>query len=90
MRTRNIESMLTNHFEIAFDAPAEGAPGDLTVPSLVVHGEIDPVFPLAHGVALRDAIPDAELLVLPGTGHLLPEPMWTTFVDRLIPHTSRG
>jgi pimeloyl-ACP methyl ester carboxylesterase len=89
-RTRNIESMLTNHFEIAFDAPAEGGPGDLTVPCLVVHGEIDPVFPLAHGVALRDAIPDAKLLVLPRTGHLLPEPMWTTFVDRLIQHTSRG
>ena len=90
MRTRNVESMLTNHFEIAFDAPAEGGPRDLAVPCLVVHGEIDPVFPLAHGVAFRDAIPDAELLVLPRTGHLLPEAMWPIFVDRLIQHTSRG
>ena len=56
----------------SFDGPAGGGFGDIAAPTLVVHGDRDPVFPLPHGEALRDAIPGAELLVLEGAGHDLP------------------
>lgn len=47
---------------------------DLTVPTLVVHGSHDPLFPLGHGEALAAAIPGARLLVVEGMGHQVPPP----------------
>ncbi|MGI9577557.1 MAG: alpha/beta fold hydrolase [Microthrixaceae bacterium] len=57
--------------------PAERARGRstllerVTVPTLVLHGENDGMFPLANGTAAADAIPGAELIVLNGRGHEL-------------------
>lgn len=81
-RTTNMAA-LTNHFQMDFDAPATGGFGDLKVPTLVVHGDVDPAFPLPHGEALRDAIPGARLLVLETTGHEVPRAHWDTFVAHL-------
>ncbi|MFD5826518.1 alpha/beta fold hydrolase [Lentzea sp. NPDC060358] len=86
-RTVNVESAMTNHFLMEFDAPGGGF-GDLTAPALVVHGSLDPVYPLAHGEALRDAVPGASLLVLEGAGHDVPRPLWPVFVDALARHTA--
>lgn len=86
-RTSNLAATLTNHYRIDFDGPVGGSFGDVTVPALVVHGDLDPVFPLPHGEALRDAIPGAELLVLTDTGHDLPQARWETFVAALVTHT---
>ncbi|AXK37122.1 alpha/beta hydrolase [Streptomyces armeniacus] len=61
--------------------------GELTVPTLVVHGEEDPFFPLGNGEALAREIPGAQLLVLPRTGHELPRPVWDTVVPALLRHT---
>jgi pimeloyl-ACP methyl ester carboxylesterase len=88
-RARNIASTLTNHDAMDFDGPSGGF-GDIKAPALVVHGERDPLLPLAHGQALRDAIPGAELLILPGAGHDLPRPLWDMFVRALIRHTGSG
>lgn len=52
----------------------------VTAPALVVHGEADPVFQLPAGHATAAALPDAELLVLPGMGHDLPRGIWPTLV----------
>jgi pimeloyl-ACP methyl ester carboxylesterase len=72
------------------DEPAE--PLDvrrLTVPTLVVHGSEDPLFPLPHGEALAAAVPDAELLVLPGVGHEVPPPeTWDLLVPAWLRHTA--
>src|SRR5699024_5702376 len=40
--------------------------GEITAPTLVVHGDEDPFFPLGNGQALAAQIPGAELLTLPG------------------------
>ncbi|WP_439657074.1 alpha/beta fold hydrolase [Lentzea sp. HUAS TT2] len=87
-RTVNVESAMTNHFQIEFDGPRGGGFGDVVAPTLVVHGSLDPVYPLAHGEALRDAVPGASLLVLDSVGHDLPRPVWPVFVDALVAHTS--
>lgn len=86
-RTQDIAAALTNHFLMEFDGPRSGTLSDINVPTLVVHGELDPVFPLPHGEALRNTIPGATLLVLPQTGHELPRPVWPKFVEGLIRHT---
>lgn len=55
------------------------APADLRgirCPALVVHGDADRLFPLAHAEALAAALPDARLLVLERAGHGFPPPRW--------------
>jgi pimeloyl-ACP methyl ester carboxylesterase len=44
----------------------------VTVPTLVIHGEVDPLIAVSGGRATADAVPDAELLIIPGMGHDLP------------------
>lgn len=52
----------------------------VAAPALVVHGEADPLIQLPAGQATAAALPDAELLVLPGMGHDLPRGIWPTLV----------
>ncbi len=88
-RTRDLAST-NNHFAIETPGPRGGGYADVVAPALVVHGDIDPVFPLPHALALRDALPSADLLVLEQTGHELPSERWDEFVDALVSHTARS
>ncbi|MCP2336271.1 alpha/beta fold hydrolase [Actinomadura rupiterrae] len=58
--------------------------GEITAPTLVVHGDEDPFFPHGNGVALAEEIPGATLLTLHGTGQGLPRPTWPTVADALL------
>jgi pimeloyl-ACP methyl ester carboxylesterase len=62
----------------------------LEVPTVVIHGESDPLVPLRAGVATARAIPNARLLTIPGMGHNLPEPLWPTLVDAIVKNTERA
>ncbi len=42
----------------------------ITVPTLVMHGELDNLIPAEHGIQFAEAIPGAELKLYPGVGHL--------------------
>jgi pimeloyl-ACP methyl ester carboxylesterase len=53
-----------------------GRLADLTVPTLVVHGEQDPVLRPSAARATAAAVPDARLVLLPGVGHDLPRALW--------------
>jgi pimeloyl-ACP methyl ester carboxylesterase len=55
----------------------------LRMPTIVVHGEADPLVPVAGGKATAEAIPDAELLILPGMGHDLPRELGPTIIDAI-------
>jgi pimeloyl-ACP methyl ester carboxylesterase len=41
-------------------------------PTLVLNGDRDTLIPLAHTVQLFEAIPGAELAIVPGSGHFVP------------------
>ena len=62
--------------------------GEITAPTLVVHGDEDPFFPPGNGVALAAEIPGAELLILPGVGQGVPRVAWPQVVSALLRHTS--
>ncbi|RCW41073.1 pimeloyl-ACP methyl ester carboxylesterase [Halopolyspora algeriensis] len=64
--------------------------GAITAPTLVLHGEQDPFFPIGNGEALAREIPGAELLRLAGTGQELPRRVWDTVVPALLRHTAAG
>jgi pimeloyl-ACP methyl ester carboxylesterase len=79
---------INNHFAVAADDSGSGEPvSRITAPTLVVHGTEDPLFPIAHGAALADAIPGARLLTLEQTGHELPPAVWDSVVPAILHHT---
>ncbi|MDQ0373514.1 alpha/beta fold hydrolase [Cellulomonas humilata] len=51
---------------------------DLHRPTLVLHGEADPILRVAAGRATADAVDGARLVTLPGVGHDLPAALWPT------------
>jgi pimeloyl-ACP methyl ester carboxylesterase len=61
------------------------------VPTLVLHGTDDPLFPLPHGEALAREIPHARLLALAGMGHEVPPPStWDIVIPALLRHSSNA
>ena len=44
--------------------------GEIRVPTLVIHGDSDPLVPYPNGQALAAEIPGAKFMTLPGVGHL--------------------
>lgn len=55
----------------------------LDVPSLVIHGDMDPLVPHACGLATADAIPGAKMTTLPGMGHTLPKQIWGRMIEEI-------
>ena len=47
-----------------------GRLAEIAVPTLVMHGDVDPLVPLANGVHLAEGIPGAQLIVYENTGHI--------------------
>jgi pimeloyl-ACP methyl ester carboxylesterase len=53
----------------------------LRVPALVIHGKQDLLVNVSGGRATARAIPDSELILVPGMGHDMPRPIWPTLID---------
>lgn len=60
----------------------------IEVPTLVMHGTADPMFPIEHGRALAGEIPGARLLPLEGAGHGLERADRETIAAAIIEHTA--
>jgi pimeloyl-ACP methyl ester carboxylesterase len=58
------------------------------VPTLVLHGDADPLVPLACGVDTAESVPGARLVVIPGMGHALPIACWPRLVDEIARHAA--
>ncbi len=57
--------------------------GQLTMPTLVIHGGVDPLIPPLGGEATAAAIPGARLIVYDDMGHNLPRPRWGDIADAI-------
>ena len=55
----------------------------LRMPTTVVHGTDDPLFPIGNGEVLAREIPGARVVRLPGVGHELPPRAWDAVVDAI-------
>ena len=56
---------------------------NVTVPTLVMHGEADPLNWVSGGRATATAIPGSRLVTFPGMGHDIPEPLWPRFAEEI-------
>ncbi len=64
----------------------KSALASLTAPTLVIHGERDPLIPVAAGRDTAEAVPGAKLLLLPDVGHALPAASWRRVIDAIAQH----
>ena len=62
--------------------------GDVRVPTLVIHGDSDPLVDVSGGRATAAAIPGAQLLIIEGMGHDLPVQLYDRVLDAVIAHFS--
>jgi pimeloyl-ACP methyl ester carboxylesterase len=62
----------------------------LRVPTTVIHGTDDPLVPFRGGVATARAIPDAELVAIPGMGHDMPREIWPRMIAALDANAERA
>jgi pimeloyl-ACP methyl ester carboxylesterase len=60
------------------------------VPTMVIHGDADPLVNVSGGRATAKAIPDAELLILAGMGHDLPRELWPQIIDAIVRNAARA
>jgi pimeloyl-ACP methyl ester carboxylesterase len=64
--------------------------GQLDVPTLVIHGDIDPLVRVSGGEATAKAIPGADLLVIEGMGHDNPTALWPRIVDAIVENAAKA
>jgi pimeloyl-ACP methyl ester carboxylesterase len=60
--------------------------GSIKIPTLVVHGTIDPLVRVEAGKDTAASIPGAKLLLIEGMGHALPIPMWPAIIGAIAEH----
>jgi len=85
-RARDIAAA-RNHDMLADDHRSHEPLATITVPTTVIHGTADPLFPVEHGQALADEIPGARLLRLDGAGHGVERPDWDTLAEAILATT---
>lgn len=58
--------------------------GSLQIPTLVLHGEDDPLLPVECGIATAKAIPNARLKIFKGMGHTLPSQLYNELINEIV------
>ena len=62
----------------------------ITVPTQIIHGQADPLVPVAAGRDLAAKIAGAELDLIAGMGHDLPTELWPRFVSGIASAAARA
>lgn len=62
----------------------------LTMPTLVLHGDQDPLIPLSYGEYLAEHIPGAKLHILKDIGHAMPPGIWDEIIEAIANHAKQN
>ena len=89
-RAYNPDGFLHQLAAILASGNRTAALNSIKAPTLVIHGEEDPLIVLSGGEATADAIPGAKLVKIPGMGHDLPPELWPQFIDDIVENTERA
>jgi pimeloyl-ACP methyl ester carboxylesterase len=63
--------------------------GKVKTPTLVIHGDADPLVPLESGKATANAIKESELLIIEGMGHSIPIEVAPKIIDAIVSHAKK-
>ncbi len=58
----------------------------VAIPTLVIHGDADPLIPVEGGKDTDASIPGAKLMIIEGIGHNLPLEVWSQIFDMISAH----
>mgnify|MGYP005725545005 CR=1 FL=1 len=58
----------------------------VSAPSLVIHGDCDPLVKLEHGRDTANHLPGAKFEIVKGMGHGLPPSVWPTLIEAIVDH----
>jgi pimeloyl-ACP methyl ester carboxylesterase len=58
----------------------------VSAPTLVIHGDADPLVPVEGGIDTAESIPGAKLLIIEGMGHDLPPSLASRVIDAIVEH----
>ena len=61
----------------------------LRTPTLVIHGDADPLVPIECGIDVARSVPGARMLTIEGMGHALPASAWARIIDAIAEHAVR-
>jgi pimeloyl-ACP methyl ester carboxylesterase len=60
----------------------------LRVPTLVIHGDADPLVPIECGIDVARTVPGARMVTIPNMGHALSKWTWAPIVDAIAAHAA--
>jgi pimeloyl-ACP methyl ester carboxylesterase len=86
----NTSAVLQHQAAAAVSRPRHDLLTELRVPTLVIHGESDPIFPIEHGRRLAKLIPSAESLWLPNVEHVVLYPPRQAVMHAIVEHIRRN
>ena len=85
-RNTNPAGIARQMVAIVADKTRAAALAKITVPTLVLHGTVDPLVPFACGRDTAKRIPGARLIGIDGMGHDLPPGVVDHMLAHLVPH----
>ena len=63
---------------------------NIKIPTLIIHGDIDPLVKPKNAIHSHKLIPNSKLLMIENMGHLIEEPVFNKFKDELIQHLDKN
>lgn len=85
-RGLNLRAMLQHQWAVAVTRSRYEALPSVGTPALIVHGEDDPLLPIAHAEKLARLLPHGTLLRLKGVGHVFPYPGMPDVIATVLSH----
>ena len=61
----------------------------MKIPTLVIHGDADPLVPVEGGKDTANSIPGAKLVIIEGMGHSFPTEKVPQIIQAILQHTSQ-
>ena len=63
---------------------------NIKIPTLIIHGDFDPLVKPKNAFHSHKLIPNSKLLMIKNMGHLIEEPVFNEFKDQLIQHLDKN
>lgn len=89
-RARSPTGSLRQFNAMVASGSREDALSSLTVPTLVIHGTLDPLIAPDGGTRTAEIVPGAELLMVEGMGHDLPVEAWQQIISAITAMAARS
>ena len=99
VRERSLNDFRRSYYPLGFArqyaaaaASADRRPklAGITAPTVVIHGDADPLVPVEGGRDTAASVPGAELRIVPGMGHDFPPALYETIADGIMRAVERS